>query len=78
MVREFSDAELKRIRHLALEPNMTRYALSKVICQEFEWRKLDGGLKDMSCRAALLRMQADNLSTDYRPLVIERANVIYY
>jgi len=59
--REFSDAELERIRYLALEPKMTRNALSKKVCQEFGWRKHDGGLKDMSCRVALLRMQADEL-----------------
>jgi len=40
---------------------MTRQALSLQICKEFEWRKFDGGLKDMSCRVALLRMQRDNL-----------------
>lgn len=59
--REFSEAEIERIRHFALEPKMTRYALSKKVCQEFEWRKHDGNLKDMSCRVALLRMQADKL-----------------
>ena len=59
--REFTSAELKRIQYLAAEPKMTRQALSQQICKEFEWRKFDGGLKDMSCRVALLRMQKDNL-----------------
>ena len=59
--REFTDFELERIRSLAAEPKMTRRALSQRICQEFQWHKLDGGLKDMSCRVALLRMQKDNL-----------------
>lgn len=59
--REFTNAELKRIQYLAAEPKMTRQALSLQICKEFEWRKFDGGLKDMSCRVALLRMQKDNL-----------------
>ncbi len=59
--REFSNLELERIRLLASEPKMTRQALSRQVCQEFEWHKHDGGLKDMSCRVALLRMQADDL-----------------
>lgn len=59
--REFSDAELERIQCLAGQPKMTRQALSKQLCQEFGWRKHDGGLKDMSCRVALLRMQTDGL-----------------
>ena len=59
--REFSDTELERIRLLAADPKMTRQSLSQQVCKEFEWRKRDGGLKDMSCRVALLRMQADNL-----------------
>jgi hypothetical protein len=59
--REFSNAELERIRLLAAEPKMTRLALSQQVCREFQWHKLDGGLKDMSCRVALLRMQKDNL-----------------
>ncbi len=59
--REFNDAELERIRHLAAEPKMTRYALSQQVCREFAWLKHDGGLKEMSCRVALLRMQADDL-----------------
>lgn len=59
--REFSDAELKRIRQLALEPKMTRRALSRQLCQEFGWLKYDGSPKDMSCRLALLGMQKDGL-----------------
>jgi hypothetical protein len=59
--REFSNAELKQIRHLAAQPKMTRQALSRQVCQEFRWLKHDGSLKDMSCRVALLRMQTDGL-----------------
>lgn len=59
--REFSDAELECIRRLAEKPGMTRRALSQKVCKEFAWFKQDGGLKEMSCRVALLRMQADNL-----------------
>lgn len=59
--REFSEVELKRIREIASEPNMMRQELSRRVCQEFAWYKHDGKLKEMSCRVALLRMQADGL-----------------
>jgi hypothetical protein len=59
--REFTDAELKRIQILADLPSMNRHRLSLQTCKELEWRKQDGGLKDMSCRVALLRMQEDGL-----------------
>jgi hypothetical protein len=32
-------------------------------CERLHWRRADGGLKDMSCRVALLKMQADALFT---------------
>jgi len=59
--RVFEDSEIEFIRNLALEPSISRRELSRRICQQFEWRKADGGLKDMSCRVALLRMQKDGL-----------------
>lgn len=59
--RDFSDEELARIRALAAEPGMNRRVLSLRVCAEFDWRKPDGGLKEMSCRVACLRMQADGL-----------------
>jgi hypothetical protein len=31
------------------------------VCERLNWRRPDGRLKDMSCRVALLRMQADGL-----------------
>lgn len=39
----------------------TRTSLSRDVCTEFAWLKPDGGLKDMSCRVALLRMHRDGL-----------------
>lgn len=59
--RDFDATQLARIRALADEPRTTRRALSRRVCEEFGWRKPDGGLKEMSCRVALLRMQADGL-----------------
>ena len=61
--RVFSDAELALIRTLIAEhdPALNRAALSRVVCERLEWRKPDGGLKDMSARVALLRMHREGV-----------------
>ena len=59
--REFTGLELDQIRRIAEEPGRTRCAISVRVCEALNWRKPDGGLKQMSCRVALLRMQADGL-----------------
>jgi len=59
--RDFGDDELARIRVHAAAPGATRRAISRRVCEELGWRKPDGGLKEMSCRVALLRMQHDGL-----------------
>jgi hypothetical protein len=42
---------------------MNRSRLSREVCERLNWRRDNGGLKDMSCRVALLRMQIDGLIT---------------
>jgi hypothetical protein len=32
-----------------------------LFCERFNWKKRDGGLKDMSCRVAMLRMEKDGV-----------------
>ena len=60
--RQFSAEEMALIQRILHEdPADTRYGISKRVCQQLNWRKADGGLKDMSCRVALLRMQKDGL-----------------
>lgn len=60
--REFTDVEFAGIlRLLAEDPKRTRWALSRLVCETLGWRKPDGGLKEMSCRVAMLRMQDDGL-----------------
>ncbi len=61
--RDFSAAELDLIRALAAprDPAPGGRALSRAVCERLGWRKPDGGLKDMSARVALLRMQRDGL-----------------
>jgi hypothetical protein len=58
--RRFSPTEIELIRNL-IEEGMNRTGLSRAFCQEAGWRKPDGGLKEMSCRVALLRMEKDGL-----------------
>jgi hypothetical protein len=60
--RDFSDVDLHTIRHIITSndrPN--RVTISRRVCAALDWYKPDGGLKDMSCRVALLRMERDGL-----------------
>jgi hypothetical protein len=60
--RDFSESELALIRALITAgPAHTRADLSRLACQALHWHKPDGGLKDMPCRVAMLRMQRDGL-----------------
>ena len=62
--RDFSEEELTWLRGLIAEqPELSRRELSLRFCQETQWLKPDGGLKEMSCRVAMLRMAADGLLT---------------
>lgn len=40
---------------------MNRVELSRLFCHRADWRKPDGGLKEMSCRVALLRLERRGL-----------------
>ena len=60
--RDFSNQELALIRQLISEnPSASRAVLSRLTCQALDWYKIDGGLKEMSCRVAMLRMHDDGL-----------------
>jgi len=60
--RDFSEPELQTIRQIiASDERPNRVKISRLVCECFQWYKQDGGLKDMSCRVALLRMEADGL-----------------
>lgn len=48
---------------VAETPQINCSRLSRELCERLNWRRDNGGLKDMSCRVALLRMQADRLIT---------------
>ena len=60
--RSFAAQDIERIRRLIQDhPQANRQRLSYLVCEAFDWRKPDGGLKDMSCRVALLRMHRQGL-----------------
>ncbi|MCG2741303.1 MAG: DUF4338 domain-containing protein [Syntrophaceae bacterium] len=60
--RDFSATEITRIRQLMADhPACHRAELSRQVCRMLQWYKADGGLKEMSCRVAMLRMHADGL-----------------
>jgi len=59
--RTFTPSQIELIGNLiGSDPTLSRYRLSRQVCERLAWRRPDGGLKDMSCRVALLRMQADS------------------
>ena len=60
--RAMSAEDIQTIATLmAQDPALHRTALSRRLCELWQWRKPNGELKDMTCRVALLRMQADGL-----------------
>jgi len=60
--REFSEEEIQWIgKQIAERPGINRRAISKEFCESFGWHKPDGGLKEMSCRVALLKMHREGL-----------------
>jgi hypothetical protein len=62
--RDFTPEDLDILRRLIAEPpGRCRTEISRLACQALGWHKPDGGLKEMSCRVAMLRMQADGLLT---------------
>ena len=56
--RYFSGTDLEIIRGL-IDEGLNRYHISRRFCETIDWRKPDGGLKEMSCRVALLKMERD-------------------
>jgi len=56
--RTFSTPDIELIQSLIAE-GLNRSHLSRRFCEKTGWRKPDGGLKEMSCRVALLKMERD-------------------
>ncbi len=58
--RDFTMYEMEVICEIVKTSGLGRTAISQKVCEQFQWLKSDGKLKDMSCRVALLRMERDN------------------
>jgi hypothetical protein len=56
--REFTGTDMELIRGLITQ-GFNRTRLSRIFCEKTDWRKPDGGVKEMSCRVALLKMERD-------------------
>lgn len=60
--RTFSPCDLNVIRSIIeRDSRPCRSAIARETCQRLEWRTLNGRLKEMSCRVALLRLDARGL-----------------
>ena len=60
--RTFTRAQIDLIRTLiAAHPDLNRAQFARLVCAALPWAGADGRSKQMSCRVALLRMQADGL-----------------
>jgi hypothetical protein len=55
--RIVTDADVKFIRGLIAEhPEASRRALSKILCEAWNWRQSNGALRDMVCRGLMLEL----------------------
>jgi hypothetical protein len=75
--RHFNQSELDWIKNqVETRPELNRAELSRLFCQEANWCKPDGGLKEMSCRVAMLRLERHGLirlpAPTTKPLSVQR------
>lgn len=55
--RRITDADVAAIRQLVAQtPNATRAALSRKVCEQWNWRQANGVLKDGVCRTMLVQL----------------------
>ena len=60
--RTFNSDDLALISRIITEnPSALRQEISRKVCLAFDWFKPDGGLKDMSCRVAMLKLHRSGL-----------------
>jgi len=56
--RIFNLAEIESIRRLiAANPEASRWALSRKLCEIWDWKQPNGALRDMVCRGLLLMLE---------------------
>lgn len=62
--REFNAAMVARIRKaISADPSMSRLALSRRVCEWMQWRAVNGRLKEVSCRKALIELHRRQMIT---------------
>ena len=55
--REIRGSDIAFLRELISEhPELSRYALSKKVCEAWQWKQANGDLRDMVCRGLLLML----------------------
>src|SRR6204780_4232146 len=55
--REISGEEIAFIRQLLAEhPELSRWKLSRQLCEAWQWKQANGALRDMVCRGLLLML----------------------
>lgn len=60
--RIFTETDLHLIKAIIeSEGQRGRCHISRRVCEELRWLRIDGRLKDMACRVALLKMEKDGL-----------------
>jgi hypothetical protein len=60
--REFSQQDIVGIqRRIEKNPDLSRRGLSRQVCEDLGWRAVNGKLKEMSCRVALLKLEGKGL-----------------
>src|SRR5689334_1582365 len=56
--RRISPADVESIRQLiATNPQSSRWALSRTLCEQWGWKQANGALCDMVCRGLLLMLE---------------------
>ena len=62
--REFSSETIAQIEEtVRANPSLSRRALSLRVCEWLQWRSINGRLKEVSCRKALLELNRRGLIT---------------
>ena len=60
--RDFIQSEIDWINNqIESHPELNRMQLSRLFCRHVNWYKPDGGVKEMSCRVAMLRLEKNGL-----------------
>jgi hypothetical protein len=66
--KNWTTEDIEQIRALIVaSPSAKRSELARWVCEMFNWRMLDGRLKEMSCKVAMLKMYRSGLISLPKP-----------